>query len=362
MSRTRSGPSRILVLRTDHLGDAILTTPLLRALAKSGNTVEFMVHDAFLELFTNNPHISACHGLDSVCPDLARNWRQLASWIRQRDYDALVLPFGWPKQLLFASFFSGVRRRLAAHSQFWGNLTLHTCPQLRLRFGLQPYPEAILVFADLLGAPRDGIETDLLVPEENVARVRSLLSARAPSGRWIGIHPGSGGSSCNFPPCGYEAMLSRLMAETDYHFVLTGTAAERRLVASWAPALVQSSRVWNSMGEISLRDVAALLQQLDLYICPSTATLHIAGAFRTPTLSPFCPVPCMRPQVWGPQTGQARFLMPERAQCPPSTLRKTSTCDFSGKISPDDVVSAALRILAGKSIQPSTASPADDIT
>jgi ADP-heptose:LPS heptosyltransferase len=335
------------VLRADHLGDAILTTPLLRALAKAGNTVEFMVHDAFLELFTNNAHISACHGLDSVCPDLRRDWRRLASWIRRRDYDALVLPFGWPKQLLFASFFSGVRRRLTAHSQLWGNLTLHACPQLRLRFGLQPYPEAILIFADLLGAPRDGIETDLSIPEENVARVRGLLSAHGPAGRWVGIHPGSGGSSCNFPPSGYEAILARLMSETDCHFVLTGAAAEQSLVANWAPSLLQSPRVWNSMGEISLRDVAALMPQLALFICPSTATLHMAGAFRTPTLSPFCPVPCMRPQVWGPQSGQARFLMPAREECPPSTLRKTPTCDFAGKISPGQMVSAALRILAG---------------
>lgn len=352
MSRTQSGPSRVLVLRADHLGDAILTTPLLRALAKAGNSVDFMVHDVFLELFANNPHISACHGLDSTCPDLKQNWRQLASWIRRQNYDALVLPFGWPKELLFASFFSGVRRRLTAHSQFWGNLTLHECPQLRLRFGLQPYPEAILIFADLLGAPRDSIETDLLVPEENMARVKNQLSARAPAGRWIGIHPGSGGSACNFPSTAYETILSRLMAETDSHFVLTGTAAEQHLVAGWAPSLLQSARVWNSMGEISLRDVAALVQQLDLYICPSTATLHMAGAFRTPTLSPFCPVPCMRPQVWGPQTGEARFLVPAREQCPPAALKKTPTCDFAGKIAPEQMVTAALGILAEKKSQP----------
>jgi hypothetical protein len=59
----------------------------------------------------------------------------------------------------------------------------------------------------------------------------------------------------------------------------------------------------------------------------------------------------MRPRVWGPQTGAARFLMPERELCPPSGLKKTPTCAFSGKISPEQMVTAALDMLAERKVR-----------
>ncbi len=88
---------RVLIIRIDHLGDVILTTPLIRSVAKAGHAVEFLSRKATEPAVRHNPNITACWTLEDVAPSFPRGWHQLARWLRDRRYDALLIPHGKPK-------------------------------------------------------------------------------------------------------------------------------------------------------------------------------------------------------------------------------------------------------------------------
>ena len=64
----------------------------------------------------------------------------------------------------------------------------------------------------------------------------------------VGIHPGCAGNTCNFAPADYERLAALILERTDWNIVVTGTAAEAKLVAGWSPELLASPRLRNTIG------------------------------------------------------------------------------------------------------------------
>jgi len=60
---------RVLIIRIDHLGDLLLTTPLMRSLAKAGHTVEVLTRRANLPVIQHNHHVAARWALEELAPE-----------------------------------------------------------------------------------------------------------------------------------------------------------------------------------------------------------------------------------------------------------------------------------------------------
>ncbi|MDE1170653.1 MAG: glycosyltransferase family 9 protein [Verrucomicrobium sp.] len=322
--------SRILILRTDHLGDAILTTPLIRSLAKAGHAVELVLPDAWLPLFSGNPHLAALHGLQAVAGDWKRHWLRLARWIRSGRYDVLILPHARPWQLPLVSLFSGVSCRVAMWGGVWGRLTFHHCLRSGILDRPRPYADILLDCARLLGAPPQGLESEIYPqspPLETPHR--------------IALHPGSGGNACNFGPMDYQTLARWFLDETDWDIVLTGTDSEKNLLAEWDPKLLTHPRLSNQVGALSLEEMARLLPTLALFISPSTGPLHMAASLGVPTLTPFCSRPDVSPRVWGNPRPNGFSMEAPSGAC--QAVPAGSHCRFAGKIDLRDFFEAALR-------------------
>jgi ADP-heptose:LPS heptosyltransferase len=327
---------RILVLRTDHLGDALLTTPLIRALAKAGHTVDFVLPAAHLPVLAGNPWLDEAVALESVVDDWRRQWFALSTWIARRHYDALILPWGreWP--LLLASLFSGTPRRIAMFSGVAGRLTFHRCLRSHLETHTRYLADILLDCARALGVPGDGLVPDAAGGEEPP-------DARGPV-PLVGVHPGCAGNTCNFPPAGYAEIVRLLLERTECEVVLTGTEKEKALLAGWDPALLASPRVRNTLGTLDLPGLSALLRTLDLFISTGTGPFHLAAALGTPTLTPFCPRPIISHAMWGNPRPNGAWIEASPESC--SSVPAGTHCDFSGRITPEEIVAAALPLLA----------------
>ena len=160
--------------------------------------------------------------------------------------------------------------------------------------------------------------------------------------RIIGIHPGSAGNACNLPAEVYGELAAALLEKTDCALIITGTAAEQSLVANWPPEILGSERTWISMGQINVRELAAVVSDMAVYVCSSTGPLHLASAAGTSTVSPFCPMPPLCATIWGNAGARARVVEP--AACPQKTGAHTC-CDFRGLISAESIVEAVLEML-----------------
>jgi len=340
--------SRILILRTDHLGDAILTTPLIRALAKAGHQVDFVLADAYLPLFEDNPFLHACHGLKAIAPDYPGKWLGLVKWLRRQRYDVLIIPRPLPRNLLAVSLFSGAKRRIMLTGPRAANLARLLLNECCVSTNDRPASDIILDTARHLSVATDGIQTDIFLREDEIARAAALLQERWGRSLAVGIHPGHNGNACQPASRIYEQICELILSQTNWRIVLTGVASEQRFLENWSPALLASDRVWNTMGLFPLRPAAALIKNLDLYICSATGTLHLASALGVPTLTAFCHVSVISQRVWGAQSGKGVALEPAPEQCSARDVHRGILCDFSGKISAEQFFLKAKEMLSFK--------------
>lgn len=337
-------PQRIAIIRCDHLGDLVLTTPLMRALSLAGHTVEMIVPEGIAPILEHNPHITAILPLETLSPDFPADWFGLASQLRARKYNAILLPHARPKRLLLAALASGVPRRLAMWAGLPGRLLGHTCLRSGLPAKPRPFSRIMLDFAVALGIPDDGLRPDVFLTNEEITTATHRLAQELPGCRTvIGIHPGCAGNTCNLPATAYAGLARELLARPNLGLVLTGSPSESSILNSWSGGVLNSPRVWNSIGKLSLRELAAVIDRLDLYVVPSTGPLHLASARGIATLTPFCPRSPLSAEIWGNRGGTALVESPMESVC--AARVAAGHCNFRGEITSSCLAARALAYL-----------------
>ncbi|MDF2529338.1 MAG: lipopolysaccharide heptosyltransferase family protein [Gammaproteobacteria bacterium] len=133
-------------------------------------------------------------------------------------------------------------------------------------------------------------------------RVKSLLT---PDKFNLVIHPGSNGNSKEWPLASFQALLTELPKQK-FNIIITGSEAENERLGK---ALNQTCpEAINTMGKLSLNELIALLGAADGLVVNSTGPLHIASALGIKTLGLFPSQPGKSPDRWGPLGKQAEFL------------------------------------------------------
>ena len=335
----------ILVVRLDNIGDLVLTTPLIRSVARSGHSVDAIVRATTIPVLLKNPFVTERFILEEIVPLFPKNWLLLAKWIRSRAYDAIILPHAKPKELLFASFFSGVRYRVAMWSGFWGRLTFHHCLRSGIKEGNRHFSDIILDCARALHISTDGLKLDFFLMEKEQRVAREEMNARFPGLSIVGIHPGCGGNTCNLPSSVYGKLALRLLEMKNIAVVGTGIGNERDLFKIWPDAVLNNARFYNACGKWSLQEFAAHMTSFSVMVVVGTGPLHIANALELPTISPFCATPAISSAVWGNLTPGSQALSPPKEYCEKRRRHPHSHCDFNGHISIDDMYKAVMKYM-----------------
>lgn len=340
---------KAVIVRLDHLGDLLLTTPLVRALHVQGWTVELVTPCWLRPLFENNPHVAASHAIEEIAPGFPAAWRGLARWLRDRDCEMILLPNANQRQQLMASLFSGVSRRYAMWSGVWGRLTRHHCLRSSLRERPRPFADVLLDLARAAGVATDGLHLDFMVTAAEEAAAREWLKQRGFDGSapLVGVHPGCAGNTCNLPPAVYGAIADQLLERSGAFVVATGSADERALLSAWPERVKNSPRFINGVGELSLRQLGAVIAQFVAYVVPSTGPLHMASALNVATVSPFCAWSTLSSAIWGNQNGCGEVLGPTLSSCEAWRAAKPGApnCDFRGEVTSAQIADRVLRIL-----------------
>ena len=343
---------KVVIVRLDHLGDVLLTTPVARAFHLAGWKVEMVVPGWLRPLFENNPHVAATHAIEDVAPGFPASWLRLARWLRRQDYEMLLLPNANQRQQVFASLFSGVSWRIAMWSGVWGRLTLHHCLRSSIRESPRPFADVLLDLARAADVPTDGLHLDFLVTDGERRSAREWLKQRGFDGSspLVGVHPGCAGNTCNLAPQAYGAIADELLERSGAFVVATGSRAERALLSAWPERVKDSARFIDGAGELSLRQLAAVIQQFNAYVVPSTGPLHLASALRVATVSPFCPWSTLSVVIWGNQNGRGEALCPELASCEAWRTANpgASNCDFRNEVTASQIVERVVTILEPK--------------
>jgi lipopolysaccharide heptosyltransferase II len=339
-------PRRILILRLERLGDLLMTLPALAALrARAPEAeVDLVVGTWNAPIARLVPGVDRCETLDA--PWLAREvpgasvthlLARALVW-RRRRYDlALNFEPDIRSNLLLA--LTGARRRVGFASRGGGPcLTdpLAYDPQAHTAANTRRLVDAALPPAD--GAAAAGGSTALEAPRLELpaaARLRARRSLAMPrgDGPLVGLHPSGGRAVKQWDPRQFGRVAAHLAAEHRATIVLTGSASDRALVDSARATIAPAVPVIDLCGRLDIVELAAVLEQLDLFVTGDTGPMHLAAAVGTPVVAIFGP---SDPARWGPLGSPVRVVR-ARLWCSPCNRIRRPPARCTGRV-PDCLV------------------------
>ena len=321
---------KVLIVRHDHLGDLVLTTPLIRALSLAGQQVTVIARRSSLPVLEGNPHVRNLLAMEDLAPDYPRGILALGSGIRKLQPDLVLVPHAKPRWLL-----------LSVRAGYWGKVIamyggvisrLLLCRSLRsgLPNHLRHISDIWLDLARSIKVLPDGLQPEIFLASDEKKSAKEQLVGRFGSRKVVVIHPGCSGNTCNLPIETYVEFIDRLLLCTEVAIVLTGLASERDQYATLLSRYAQATRVWNSMGELGIRQLCAVIAHASALCSVGTGPMHLASALVVPTVTPFCRKIGVCNQVWGNQGAKNITMEPPADIC---ALRGNGEhCDFEKSI------------------------------
>jgi len=344
---------KVLVARTDKLGDVALSLPVFEYIrrARPDWEVHALVAPASVPLVENDPHLAAVWTWDEWAD--AGSHEALTQQLRAEGFDAALL-LQFRRELAAQLRRAGIGRRYGPLSRWssWLLLNRGSWQSRSRRSGHEMHYNLDLARGLIGKAPLPvGMDPKVLEPRLYLtagqrAIGREFRAAHASGAKFqVFVHPGSGGSALDWEPERFAGVASALAQNPDCRVFVTGSGADVGVIASMREGL--DPRVEILLDRFPLRDFLGVLSAGDLMIGPSTGPLHLASALGLATVGLYPPVATMSPRRWGPRGRWSRPLEPE-VKCPARRICKESQCPLyncMGGIFERDVLDAALSLV-----------------
>lgn len=270
--------NNILIINVTRIGDTLLATPAVRAIATAwpGARITVMGHPKRVEVMQNLPYVHAVEGITKKTAP----WRD-RFWGRHWD---LAVVFGFDEALVRYAL------RVADKVVCWEQ---QDAALNRRAMKVVPKPPNDSVSAvdmlnalpcEGLGIPDAGGALDYVATADEIEQARRTLASHWPEkprpliGLMLESFPTK--PYRDWPVESFQALCRQILA--DYPgagFVLLGGNHSPEKLEAFRQQF--ECRVAVLAGTLSLRQSAAVMSQLDLYIGCDTGPSHIAGALKT---------------------------------------------------------------------------------
>jgi len=285
--------NKILVVRTDRVGDVLLTTPVSTALRQAfpAARISWLVRPYTAPLLEHNPDV------DQILVDRGASAGELTAQIKKENFDAAIVAYPrW--RIVWALWRAGVPVRIGPASKLYSVLFTQRIWQHRSE-GKKHEADYNLELLEPLGVPFKRYPTRLVLTDAEKRNARQTLESHRLtfSKPVVILHPGSGGSSARWPLTHFMELGDKLQA-AGCDVVVTGGPGE-----NYQNIMIDNMHripVFIAAGSVSLRELAALFSCADLVVTNSTGPLHVAVALNVPTVSIYSPIPTCHPTRWGP--------------------------------------------------------------
>jgi len=329
----------VLLVRFSSIGDILLTTPLVRALARRHPEAKlvYVTKRALAPLVSDNPHLADVVTLapDEPVRHLARRLRACGPTHGLDLHGSLRSA---ALRLLVRCRWAGYRKRKLAR-------TLLISAKLDAYRGAVPVAERYFEAARKLDTRPDGGPPEFFLGQGATARVAQWLDARGLADRdaLAALAPGAAHATKRWPVAYWSALAERLRA-AGYHPVVVGGPEDRGL----AQQLVAGGAAANAAGEFSLQETGALLARSRVVVSGDTGVMHMATGVGAPVVALFGPTV----EQFGFFPYRARAVVLQRQlDCRPCSATGTATCPLGhhrclADIAPAEVVAAVERLVA----------------
>ncbi|MDD2706895.1 MAG: putative lipopolysaccharide heptosyltransferase III [Verrucomicrobiae bacterium] len=301
---------KILLVKLKHIGDALLMTPCIRALHETFPQAQIsaLVNDMCVPVLENHPLLGEIIGfprskLRGLSPARIRGELAFVSGIRQRRFD-MVVDFTSSDRPAWIAWLSGARYRLAYDPQgkgFLGKKHLYT--------HLAPHPAdpniheveknlgVLRAFNITAASPKLELHPS---PDDRRAADETLRRLGfQPGSPFVAAHPTSRWLFKCWCDDRFAQLIDWLQRDRSLPVILTCGPDERELARARHVLSLCATRPRALLGELSLRQWAALVSRARLFVGVDSAPMHIAASQNIPSLALFGPTGFNNWRPWG---------------------------------------------------------------
>ena len=330
----------ILISRTDNLGDSILTLPLVNETHKifPDAKINILAKNYTRELYENLKFINKVF----ILPEKKNvfNLFQLIRELRKENIDLAILVY--PRFIVaLVLFFSKIKIRTGTGYRWYSFLLNHKNYEHRkysTRHESEYNMNLLKYFSDKFEYEINfGLKTNI----ENKIKAKEVLSQfKLKEKKFVIIHPLSFGSSKKWPIENFMKLSDKILSETKFDVLFTGTLREEKIIKS----KYKSGKI-NFISGLKIMDFAAVIEKSKSFISNSTGPLHLAAIVNTPVVSFFSPVQNTNPTRWEPITKRKKIFVANNDLCSLCNGGKCKSNLCMEAITVNSVFSAVLEVV-----------------
>jgi len=339
---------RILIIRTDRIGDVILSTPVIKSLRKKFPQayIAMMVAPHAKDIVEGNPYLDEViiYDKDSKHRSWWRTFK-FASRLNKKKFD-LAMILHPTNRVHLLTYLAAIPQRIGYNRKL-GFLLTYRKKHLKQE-GLKHEAEYNIDLLSEVGATADAGDLFMPMKQDSEQYVQELFRKEglSPTDKILAINPGASCPSKIWPAERFAQVAEKLAGIYNFKIIILSGSKEMCLANKIVLHYGIKGKVINLAGKTSISQMASILKRCALFISNDSGPVHISSALGTPVISIFGrKQPGLSPQRWGPLGKLDKYLHKDVGciQCLAHNCRKEFSCLKA--ISVEDVVSAAESIL-----------------
>jgi lipopolysaccharide heptosyltransferase II len=331
-------PKNILIIRTDRIGDVVLSLPLAGLIKKHYPEckVSFLLRNYTKEITEGHPHIDEVLILkeENGKISISGNVNQL----KEKSFDSCIVVYPTLITALIV-FLSGIRKRVGSGYRWYSflfNQRVYEHRKYAEKHELEFNVNLLKKFEIEETVTADNVVFDLKI---NPAILKTVKETLTTSGvdltkKLIIAHPGSGGSAVDLPLNKFAKIVSYLNRLEGVTVIITGSESDKEI----CDLVSGDTNVINLAGKFNLSELAALISLCSVFISNSTGPIHIAAAFGIFTIGFYPKILACSQERWGPYTTNKVIFLPE-IDCEDCTREQCERLDCMNSINHEGVIS-----------------------
>jgi heptosyltransferase-2 len=280
---------RLIIRSTNWIGDAVMTTPAIRAIRKNfpNAKISILAKPWVTPVFESSPYIDniLIYGDAGKHKGLSGKLR-LARELKQYRFDAAILLQNAFEAALI-TFFAGIPCRIGYNTDARSFLLTHSVqctPQIK-KIHQTGYYLGIL---QGIGLKPDGLGLDLVVNKKYQKRAAEIMEEHGVSGtnRLVGINPSATfGPAKQWFPERYAALSDRIHEVFGADILVFGGPGDRELGRKISKMMKYPPV--DLSGKTDLGEAIALINMCNLFVTNDSGLMHVAAALDIPLIAIF---------------------------------------------------------------------------
>ncbi|MFN3395438.1 MAG: glycosyltransferase family 9 protein [Thermodesulfovibrionales bacterium] len=332
-------PSRFLVVSTTGIGDTLWGTPAIRALKEAypKGFVGVLTTEIGVELLRGNPYIDRFF-------IFRRGFRffsllKLLKELRQERFDIAFIFHASDRIIWPLVFFAGAFQIIGMAGQNKGlDFVLTKVVDQEDIHGVEMRLKLLRevgVFCSPVHPP------EIYISEEERGKATKILrDISLDEGSFlIGLHPGAQKPYKRWSAERFIETGRRLVELVGCRLIVTGNRKEQKLCDHVASRIKGAISI---AGRTTLRETAAIVEKMQLFVTNDTGPMHMAFALGTPTVALFCPTDS---RLCGPYNAEDVVIVKKPLTCDPCIGKKCLTPVCMEQITVEEVLERARFLL-----------------